>query len=85
MIELVDLRYVHLGASNPDDAAQWAREIYGLEEVGRENGRIYLRGDDRDHNICYFRGDPKDNTVGVEVADYDALDRAVSHLEATRR
>ena len=82
MIELVDLRYVHMGASSPDDAAKWAQEIYGLEEVARENGRIYLRGDDRDHNIVYFEGDPKDNTVGIEVADYDALDRAASHLDA---
>ena len=47
MIELVDLRYVHLGASNANDASKWAQEIYGLEEVSRENGRIYLRGDDR--------------------------------------
>ena len=80
MIELVDLRYVHLGASNANDASKWAQEIYGLEEVSRQNGRIYLRGDDRDHNICYFDGDPKDNTVGIEVADYNALDQAASHL-----
>ena len=40
MIELVDLRYVHLGASNANDASKWAQEIYGLEEVSRENGRI---------------------------------------------
>ena len=32
MIELVDLRYVHLGASNANDASKWAQEIYGLEE-----------------------------------------------------
>ena len=82
MIELVDLRYVHLGSSNAEDASIWAQEIYGLEEVSRENGRIYLRGDDRDHNICYFDGDPKDNTVGIEVADYNALDQAANLLEA---
>ena len=82
MIELVDLRYVHLGASSAVDASKWAQEIYGLEEVAQENGRIYLRGDDRDHNICYFDGDPKDNIVGIEVADYDALDQAARHLEA---
>ena len=69
MIELVDLRYVHLGASSAVDASKWAQEIYGLEEVDRDNGRIYRRGDHRDHNICYCHGDPKDNTVGVEVAD----------------
>ena len=50
MIELVDLRYVHLGASSAVDASKWAQEIYGLEEVDRDNGRIYLRGDDRDHD-----------------------------------
>ena len=82
MIKLVDLRYVHLGASSATAASKWAQEIYGLEEVAQENGRIYLRGDDRDHNICYFDGDPKDNTVGIEVADYDALDQAASRLEA---
>ena len=82
MIELVDLRYVHLGAANAESAARWAREIYGLEEVGRENGRIYLRGDDRDHNICYFDGDPRDNAVGIEIADQEALDAAARQLES---
>ncbi len=82
MIELVDLRYVHMGASDPDASARWAREIYGLEEVGREHGRIFLRGDDRDHNICFFKGDPADHTVGIEVAGDNALDAAASHLEA---
>ncbi|MEL0113501.1 MAG: VOC family protein [Rickettsiales bacterium] len=82
MIELKDLNYVHLGASNPSEASKWAQDIYGLEEVARENGRIFLRGDDRNHNLCYFEGDPKDNTVGVAVADYAALDAAASHLEA---
>jgi len=38
MIELVDLRYVHLGASSAANASQWAQDIYGLEEVARDNG-----------------------------------------------
>ena len=54
----------------------------GSKRFRGQNGRIYLRGDDRDHNICYFDGDPKDNTVGIEVADYNALDQAASHLES---
>ena len=82
MIELIDLRYVHLGSADASAASRWAQEIYGLEEVSMQDGRIYLRGDDRDHNICYFDGDPKDNTVGLEVEDYATLDQAASHLEA---
>lgn len=82
MIELVDLNYVHLGTRDPESAARWAREIYGLEEVGRGAGRIYLRGDDRDHNLCYFEGDPGDQTVGLAVADDAALEAAARRLEA---
>ncbi len=82
MIELVDLSYVHMGTAEPEEAARWAREIYGLEEVGRENGGIYLRGDDRDHNILYFRGDPRDHAVGIAVVDDEELDAAARRLEA---
>ena len=82
MIEIVDLRYVHLGASDPEAAAKWAREIYGLEEVGRGSGRIYLRGDDRDHNVCYVAGGPAEQAVGVELADDAALDAASRLLAA---
>ncbi len=82
MIELVDLSYVHMGTPDPEESARWARDIYGLEEVGHENGRVYLRGDDRDHNVCYFRGEPGDQTVGIAVADDAALEAAASHLEA---
>ena len=82
MIKLVDLRYVHLGSPDPESAARWAREIYGLEEVRREHGRIYLRGDDRDHNLCYFQGSATDNTVGIEVEGDPELEAAASYLEA---
>ena len=82
MIELIDLRYVHLGTKDASSASRWAQEIYGLEEVDRKDDGIYLRGDDRDHNICYFNGNPKDNTVGLEVSDYDSLQQAESYLKA---
>ena len=82
MIELVDIRYVRMGTADVDKAAEIATGTIGLELVARENGCIYLRGDDRDHNICYFQGDPSDHTVGFEVLTRADLDGAASALEA---
>jgi 2,3-dihydroxy-p-cumate/2,3-dihydroxybenzoate 3,4-dioxygenase len=81
MINLVDIRYVRLGTENLDDAVSYATETLGLELVGRENGRAYVRGDDRDHNICYFQGDPRDHTLAFEVLTQAELDAAATQLE----
>ena len=81
MIELVEIRYVRLGTADLDGAVQYATETLGLELVGRENGRAYVRGDDRDHNICYIQGDPKDHTLGLEIRTRAELDGAASELE----
>lgn len=81
MIEIVDLRYVRLGTVDLDSAITFATELVGLELVRREDGCAYLRGDDRDHNICYIDGDPADHTLGFELADQASLDSAVQELE----
>ena len=81
MIELVAIRYVRLGTADIEGAVAYATETLGLELVGRENGRAYVRGDDRDHNICYIEGDPRNHTVGFEVATRAALDTAEGELE----
>lgn len=81
MIELVDVRYVHMGTRDVDEAVRFATETVGLELVGREPGRAYLRGDDRDHNICYFDGEPTDHTLGFEVRTTADLEAAAAALE----
>lgn len=83
MIEIVDIRYCRLGTADLEGAVQFATEFIGLELVGRENGAAYVRGDDRDHNICYFDGDPTDQTLGFEVRSFDALAAAEAALKAT--
>lgn len=82
MIKIVDLRYVRLGTDDLSGAITFATDIVGLELVGRENGRAYLRGDDRDHNVCYIEGDPTDHTAGMELETVDELDDAARELEA---
>jgi 2,3-dihydroxy-p-cumate/2,3-dihydroxybenzoate 3,4-dioxygenase len=46
----------------------------------RENGRAYLRGDDRDHDLCYFAGEPGDHTVGLKVETRAELEAAAAEL-----
>lgn len=82
MIKIVDIRYVRLGTDDLNGAISFATDTVGLELVGRENGRAYLRGDDRDHNLCYFHGDPSDHTTGFEVETFEELDAATAELGA---
>ena len=82
MIRLVDIRYVRMGTGDLDAAVRYAREIVGLELVRRDGGAAYLRGDDRDHNICYFEGAPDDHTLGFELHPGDSLEEAAGALEA---
>ena len=84
MIELTGLRYVRLGTRDPAVAAEYARNILGLELVRREGDAVYLRGDDRDHTLVYCKGDPADHATGWEVADPQALDAAGAELESSR-
>lgn len=81
MINLIDLRYVRLGTDDVDAAIKFCTDTIGLELTSREGGAAYLRGDDRDHNICYFDGDPDDHTVGMEIATKEELEGAASQLE----
>ena len=82
MIEIIDLAYVRVGAANLEESAQFATETIGLQEVRREIDRIYVRGDDRDHDICYVQGGVDKHVVAFEVADYKALESGIKELES---
>lgn len=82
MIELKDLAYVRLGASNLEEAQAFATRSLGLQ-VGEQSGNsLHLRSDNRAHTLCYFEGDPSDQTVAFEVVDDDKLQAAGSTLES---
>ena len=82
MINVTGFRYCRLGTADLEDTVTFAKDIIGLEVVGRENGAVYTRGDDRDHNICYFQGDPRDQTIGLALDSFEDLDGAESALTA---
>ena len=82
MIEIIDLAYVRVGAANIEESALFATETIGLQEVRRENDRIYVRGDDRDHDICYVQGGVDKHVVAFEVADDKSLEFGIKELES---
>lgn len=82
MINIVDIRYCRLGTADLESTVAFARDFIGLEEVDRNDGQVYLRGDHRDHNICYFEGDPDDHTFGLELGSFEELDAAANALQA---
>src|SRR5580658_10647579 len=82
MIELKDLAYVRLGASNLEDAQSFATKSLGLQVGEQAANSLYLRSDDRAHTLCYFEGDPRDQTVGFEIDDDGKLAAAATTLDA---
>jgi len=81
MAHLHDIRYVRVGTDRLDESVDFAIQILGLELVHRDSHAAYLRGDNRDHNICYVKGAGAGHTVGFEMASSDLLDRAAAELE----
>lgn len=81
MIRIADMQYIRLGTRDVDGAVKFLTETVGLQLVRRENGRAYLRGDDRDHDLCYFQGEPGDHTVGFKIETRAEFDSAIAELE----
>lgn len=82
MAELHDIRYVRIGSDDLDESVRFATDILGLELMERDAGSAYLRGDDRDHNICYTKGHATGTVTGWEVASMADLDEAAANFEA---
>lgn len=80
MIEIIDLAYARLGTADLKSAVDFATEIVGLQIVREEDNRAYLRGDDRDHDICYVDGQPGEHTLALVLEDNEALDAAYLEL-----
>ena len=70
------LRGVELDVSNIEYAARFFTETWGLTEVARDGGAVYLRGTDRFHHILVLReGRPTIRRVVFEAVDRSAVER----------
>lgn len=82
MADLHDIRYARIGSDDLDESVRFATEMLGLELMERDASNAWLRGDDRDHNICYVKGRESGTATGWEVGSVDLLDRAAAQFEA---
>jgi 2,3-dihydroxy-p-cumate/2,3-dihydroxybenzoate 3,4-dioxygenase len=81
MAALHDIRYVRIGTDDLDESVRFATTVLGLELVSRERQAAYVRGDNRDHNICYVAGRATGHVLGFETPSAAALDAAAAELE----
>jgi len=80
MIKIIDLAYTRLGTADLKSAVEFATDLVGLQITRREDNRVYLRGDDRDHDICYIEGRPEEHVLGFELEHNQALEAAWNEL-----
>lgn len=81
MADLHDVRYVRIGCDDLDTSIAFATSVLGLELMERDASCAYLRGDDRDHNVCYTKGRSTGQATGWELASMEALDLAAAEFE----
>src|SRR4029077_14275332 len=80
MVELEQLRYVRLIASNLSSAADYAQRVLGLEPIDKSEGIATFRSDFRDHTLAFVTGDHAMPSVGLEVRYAADLDGALEGL-----
>ena len=76
MIAIEQLRYVRLGTRDLGAAVDFAQRILGLELVERTDTQASFRSDFRDHTLVFTKNLKSAQTVGFEVRDAEALERA---------
>jgi catechol 2,3-dioxygenase-like lactoylglutathione lyase family enzyme len=76
------LRHVAISTENPEKTAAWYKEVFGLVEVGRSPGGVYLS--DGDINFAVLRIPSQDDPTGV-VLGVDHFGFMVENPEATYR
>jgi 2,3-dihydroxy-p-cumate/2,3-dihydroxybenzoate 3,4-dioxygenase len=80
MIDIEQLRYVRLGTRDLGGAAQFAQRTLGLELVEQDDTQAAFRSDFRDHTLVFTRDLNAAHTIGLEVRDAEALERAADVL-----
>ena len=80
MIAIEQLRYVRLGTRDLAAATHFAQRILGLELVEQDDAQAAFRSDFRDHTLVFIKNSRPAQTIGFEVRDAEALERAADTL-----
>jgi 2,3-dihydroxy-p-cumate/2,3-dihydroxybenzoate 3,4-dioxygenase len=79
MIEIEQLRYVRLGTHDLGASTHFAQRTLGLELIEETDAQAAFRSDYRDHTLV-FTTDDDGHTIGLELRDQEALERAADAL-----
>jgi 2,3-dihydroxy-p-cumate/2,3-dihydroxybenzoate 3,4-dioxygenase len=79
---LHDIEYVRMGTADLDASVVFATRVLGLEVTERTATRAYVRGDNRDYNICYTKDQPGRHSVGFTAPAGYSLDEVGAALES---
>jgi 2,3-dihydroxy-p-cumate/2,3-dihydroxybenzoate 3,4-dioxygenase len=80
MIAIEQLRYVRLHTRDLAAAAHFAQRILGLELVEQDDAQAAFRSDFRDHTLVFTKDPGAGHSIGFEVRDSEALERAADAL-----
>jgi 2,3-dihydroxy-p-cumate/2,3-dihydroxybenzoate 3,4-dioxygenase len=80
MVELEQLRYVRLPATDLGRAADFAQRVLGLEPIDRTQEAATFRSDFRDYTLAFVIGEGAAPAVGLEVRYPSDLDAALDVL-----
>jgi 2,3-dihydroxy-p-cumate/2,3-dihydroxybenzoate 3,4-dioxygenase len=75
---LIQLCYVRLAVRQPQPAAAFAADVLGLQPVPDKQALLF-RSDHRYHTLC-LATDVATSSIGIEIADETALNRAMEAL-----
>lgn len=76
-----DLRYLRVAVDNLDEAARFARDVFGLQACDRNGERAMFRSDDRNYSLCLSTaGDGE--AIALTVAREEDLGVLAARLEA---
>jgi 2,3-dihydroxy-p-cumate/2,3-dihydroxybenzoate 3,4-dioxygenase len=76
---LIQLCYVRLAVRQPQPAAAFATDVLGLQPVPDKHALLF-RSDHRYHTLC-LATDAATPSIGIEIADENALGRAMEALD----
>jgi catechol-2,3-dioxygenase len=82
MASVTAIRSVSLGVSDLDESVRFFTETWGLQEVDRADGAVYLRGTGSYHHILALRASEREEVISGDLlaaswADVDAIHQRI--------
>jgi catechol 2,3-dioxygenase len=79
---VTSVRGIDLAVRDVDASAKFYKTVWGLDEVGREGGAIYLRATGLEHHVLALHAAPRSGFIGTQLAVASKADVDALHAKA---